>query len=107
MVVVIFRSRLRAPADPDYERWGERMVELAAAQPGFVSVKTFQAADGERITISEFESEPAARSWADHPAHREAQRLGRARFYSQYRIQVCSTAREYAWEHGSRRGRCE
>ena len=35
--------------------------------------------------------------WAQLPAHREAQRLGRERFYSEFKIQVCKLVRENAF----------
>jgi hypothetical protein len=36
---------------------GLRMHELATRMPGFISYKDFAAADGETVTIVEFESE--------------------------------------------------
>jgi heme-degrading monooxygenase HmoA len=64
--------------------------------PGFVSIKTFVADDGERVSIVEFASADAQQAWRQHPAHLEAQRLGREKFYSEYRIQVCMVERDYA-----------
>ena len=61
--------------------------------PGFVSIKTFAADDGERISIVEFDSEAAHGAWRNHPEHREAQRLGRERFYDEFQIQVCTPVR--------------
>ena len=57
--------------------------------PGYISHKGFTAEDGERVTIVEFESEDAHRAWAELPAHRKAQQLGRERFYSEFSIHVC------------------
>jgi heme-degrading monooxygenase HmoA len=94
MVVVVFRSRLRADAPADYPQLAERMLSLARAQPGFRSFKSFRAEDGERLSLIEFESEEAERAWRDHPEHRLAQRRGRAEFYAEYRLQVCEPLRE-------------
>jgi heme-degrading monooxygenase HmoA len=93
MVITVFRSRLRTEANQEYERWAHRMNELAASMPGFISIKTFAAEDGERVSIVEFESEATHAAWRDHPEHREAQRLGRERFYSEFQIQVCTPLR--------------
>ncbi len=97
MVITLFRNRLRPEAHAEYERWAQRMLELASRQPGFVSLKTFAADDGERVSIVEFESEAAHGAWRNHPEHREAQRLGRERFYSEFQIQICSPVRRYAF----------
>lgn len=95
MLVTVFRSRLRPEARAEYTVWADRMHELAATMPGFVSQKTFVAEDGERVTIAEFESEEAQRAWKSAPAHVEAQRRGREDFYLEYRIQVCEVQRSY------------
>jgi heme-degrading monooxygenase HmoA len=103
VVTTLFRSRLRPEAREEYERWAQRMNELAAAMPGFVSIKTFAADDGERISIIEFESEADHGAWRDHPEHREAQRLGRERFYAEFQIQICAPVRRYGFSRAGGR----
>jgi heme-degrading monooxygenase HmoA len=71
--------------------------QLARKMPGFVSIKTFEAEDGECVSIVEFASEEAHKAWRDHPLHRIAQERGRAEFYSEYHIQVCSRVRQYGF----------
>lgn len=91
MVVVVFRSRLMD--DPgDYQKRAERMLELARGMPGFISFKAFTAQDGERVSVSEWESLEHVRAWREHPEHREAQRLGRERYYQEYNVQVLELA---------------
>ena len=96
-MVVLFRSRLRDDAGEAYETTAKRMLELASAMPGFVYFKTFRAEDGERISVIEFESDAHVRAWREHPEHRDAQQRGRARFYEEYRIQVCEPLRDYGF----------
>jgi heme-degrading monooxygenase HmoA len=93
VVITIFRSRVRSDAGGEYARWAARMLELASATPGFVSIKTFTADDDERVSIIEFDSEAAHGAWRDHPEHREAQRLGRERLYSEFHLVVCKPLR--------------
>ncbi len=94
MIVVVFRSRLTPEAGEDYETTGARMDALAAKMPGYVAHKTFAAEDGERVTLVEFELEEAIAAWRTHPEHVEAQRQGRAKFYSEFRLTVCEVLRE-------------
>lgn len=98
MVVVLFRTRLRDDAGPDYAPLADRMLELAQAMPGFVSFRHYGAADGERISVVEFESAETALAWRNHPEHGEAQERGRTDFYSWYRLQVCEQLRERVFE---------
>lgn len=71
------------------------MLELAKAMPGFVSFKNFTAPEGARVSIIEFESEETHKAWRDHPEHRVAQKLGREKFYAEFKIQVCSVVQQY------------
>jgi heme-degrading monooxygenase HmoA len=89
-VVTIFRSRVRPTERVAYVAMATEIDDLAAAAPGFVEAKTFEAADGERVTIVTFTDPGSQRAWRDHPRHRVAQQLGREQYYSEYRIQVCS-----------------
>ncbi len=73
-----------------------KIHELALKMPGFISIKTFAADDGERVSIVEFESEATHNAWRNHPEHRVAQQLGREKFYSEFRIQVCQVEKDYA-----------
>jgi heme-degrading monooxygenase HmoA len=98
MVVVVFRSRLAAGHDEEYEVASRRMVDLASTMPGFVSFKTFSADDGERVSVVEFESEETAAAWREHPEHRQAQRRAREAFYQRYSIQVCREVRRYGFQ---------
>jgi heme-degrading monooxygenase HmoA len=97
MIVTVFRSRLNPDAECAYGEWSARMSQLATTMPGYVSHKGFVAADGERVTIVEFESEATQRAWSRHPDHVLAQKLGRTEFYSEYRLQVCRVERESAF----------
>ena len=91
--ITIFRSRLRDDAGDGYGEWARRMNALAREMAGFVSFKVFEADDGERVSIIEFESADTSEAWREHPEHLEAQRLGRERFYAEYSIQVCEPLR--------------
>lgn len=70
MYLVVFRNRKRADLDDAaYGNDAARMVELAQAQAGFISFKSYVAEDGEVIALSEWESEEAARGWGRHAEH--------------------------------------
>ena len=50
MYLVVFRNRKRADIDyPAYEADAARMLELAQAQPGYRSFKSYVADDGEGV----------------------------------------------------------
>ena len=93
MIVTIFRTRFKPGNEAEYYEWNARMSALAESQPGYISRKAFIAEDGERVTIVEFEDEQSQAAWRNHPEHKEAQRLGREKFYAEYDLKVCELKR--------------
>jgi len=91
---VVFSS-LRTAGDDGYEQTAERMVELAAGQPGFLGAESVRSADGFGITVSYWMSEAAIAAWRAHAEHRIAQESGRTRWYEHYEIRVARVER--AW----------
>lgn len=98
MVITVFRSRLRPENQAEFLALAARMRKIAESMPGFRSYKVFTAEDGERCSIVEFESHEALRAWRDHPEHREAQRIGRERYYAEYSLHVTDPVRESRFE---------
>jgi heme-degrading monooxygenase HmoA/ketosteroid isomerase-like protein len=92
--MIVFRSRLREGVADAYAPDAERMFGLAVAMPGFVAAKDFVADDGERCAVIEFDSAEHLAAWRDHDQHAAMQQRGRDRYYSEYRLSVCSVIRE-------------
>jgi len=102
MIVTVFRSRLLPGVLDEYVTLANRMNEIAATMPGYISHKGFFADDGERVTVVEFESEEAMQAWRLHPEHLEAQKQARQKYYSAYHIQVCQVLREADFKQDGR-----
>ena len=94
MIVTVFRSRLRPGVGDEYLALVDKIAAIARTMPGYVSHKGFFAGDGERVTIVEFEHEEGMRAWRTNPEHLAAQKLARARYYTEYHVQVCRLDRE-------------
>jgi heme-degrading monooxygenase HmoA len=94
MLIGIFRNRLRPEHGGAYQKTAERMDALVRTMPGYLWHKTFRAEDGERVTLFGFESLAQLEAWRDEPEHREAQRRGRAEYYAEYSLHVCTPERE-------------
>jgi len=100
LIVTVFRSRLRPEAREEYALLAPRMSKLARQMPGYLSHKTFVAEDGERVTVTEFESMDAQIAWKELPEHLDAQKQGRRGLYLEYQIQVCELRRSYGFSFG-------
>jgi heme-degrading monooxygenase HmoA len=94
-VIVVGDLKLRRDADiAEHDRLGERMYGIVSRLPGFQSVKSFKAADGEEITVFRFASEEALEAWRSHPEHVETMKRGHAEFFASGHLQICKVIRE-------------
>ena len=94
---VIFASLRTAADDAGYARTAERMVELAAQQPGFLGVDSARGADQFGITVSYWASLEAISAWRAHAEHTLARETGRARWYAQYSLRIAKVERAYGF----------
>lgn len=90
---VIFTS-LRTDVDDGYGAVAERMVALAAQQPGFLGVES--AREGLGITVSYWTDLESIRNWKLNAEHQEAQRLGHQKWYASFKTRIAKVERDYA-----------
>lgn len=93
--VVMFTS-LRTPVDAGYAEAAQRMLELAARQPGFLGVESARS-DGLGITLSCWQSEEAIRAWREHAEHSAVREQGRADWYAAFATRVAKVERAYSF----------
>lgn len=91
---VIFSSR-RTDGDGGYGQTAERMLELAAGQPGFIGVESVRSSDGFGITVSYWASAESIAAWKADVEHRAAQEMGKRAWYEHYEIRVAKVERAY------------
>ncbi len=89
---VIFTNQ-RTEGDEGYGVMADRMVELAAEQPGFLGVESVR--DGLGITVSYWESLEAIKRWKQNAEHQEAQRLGHEKWYASFKLRIAKVERDY------------
>jgi len=91
---VIFTST-RTEGDRGYGQMAEKMVKLAAQQPGFLGVESVRDASGLGITVSYWESEDAIARWKADAEHQAAQEAGKKVWYGDYILRVARVERAY------------
>lgn len=100
-VAVIFTSvRAADSGDDGYDATDAAMSRLVARQPGFLGVDS--AREGIGITVSYWRDQATAAAWKQVAAHTVAQRHGRERWYSDYRVHVAQVVRTYGPTHTGR-----
>jgi heme-degrading monooxygenase HmoA len=95
---VIFSSR-RAGGDAGYAAMADRMLELAARQPGFLGVESARDGDGFGITVSYWRDEAAIAAWRENIDHLAARQGGRSGWYEAFEVRVARVERAYGWNN--------
>lgn len=94
---VIFTSQ-RTDGDHGYAAMADRMVELAAQQPGYLGVESTRDDAGLGITVSYWRSQGDIAAWRRVLEHTAARNQGRTQWYSHYELRIARVERAYGWD---------
>ncbi|MGQ8365374.1 antibiotic biosynthesis monooxygenase family protein [Glaciecola sp. 1036] len=90
---VIFTS-VRTDIEDGYAETANRMLNLAAEQPGFLGFESAREAVG--ITVSYWSDLQAIKGWKQNVEHIAAQEKGKSVWYSAFTTRICKVEREYS-----------
>lgn len=91
---VIFTT-VRTDTDDGYDAMAQKMLALASKQPGFLGVESAKEDLG--ITVSYWSDLESIKNWKAVMDHREAQRLGREKWYAKYKTRISLVERDYGF----------
>jgi heme-degrading monooxygenase HmoA len=92
---VIFSSLRNADDEAGYAAAADRMLELAAQQPGFLGAESTRGPDGFGITVSYWASESAISAWKHQAEHAATRAYGRKHWYEHFELRVARVDRAY------------
>ena len=92
-LIILFRSKLTDQAREDYQAMNAELETLVRQNSGFVDVKSYTGADGERLTVVWWRDEESLTEWRNLMRHREAQNTGRQKWYEYYNVEVATIVR--------------
>ncbi|MES2768221.1 MAG: antibiotic biosynthesis monooxygenase [Bdellovibrionota bacterium] len=90
----IFTS-IRTDGDNGYGSMADKMVHLSQMQAGFLGMESVRDSNGFGITISYWETLESITNWKQNIEHREAQNLGKEKWYKQFKVRICKVERDY------------
>ena len=96
---VIFTAQL-SDDTTGYGPMSEKMVTLAAEQPGYVGIETTRDTAGLGITVSYWADEAALMNWKQVSEHLYAQNMGKQEWYEHYTLRVAKVERAYDGPEG-------
>ncbi|MCR8641660.1 antibiotic biosynthesis monooxygenase [Paenibacillus sp. N1-5-1-14] len=95
---VILTSELTA-GEHGYGIMADKMVELAAAQPGFLGIESSDRnQEGLGITVSYWDSLESIKNWKENSMHQVAQDKGKSVWYKRFGLRVCKVERDNFFE---------
>lgn len=92
---VIFTS-LRNSIEEGYADMAQLMIELAKEQSGFLGIES--ARDSLGITVSYWKDLESIQIWKQNSKHLVAQKLGKEKWYSDFKVRIALVEKEYAKE---------
>jgi heme-degrading monooxygenase HmoA len=97
MIAVIFEVWPAHGRKQDYLAIAADLREDLVRIDGFISVERFQSLlDPEKLlSLSFWRDEDAVKTWRNHIKHRESQAKGRGGIFSNYRLRIATTIRDY------------
>ena len=97
MIAVIFEVFPNPERRAEYLDMAAKMRPLVEEIEGFISVERFQSLTNPEklLSLSFFEDEAALDRWRQLPAHRSAQKAGRAVIFEDYHLRIAHMIRDY------------
>ena len=98
MIVVVFEFRPKPGAEAHYFDLAAGLKPLVEGVDGFILVERAASVtnDGKFISVSFWRDREAVETWHAAQQHRQAQALGKSEIFSDYRITVAETIRQYS-----------
>ena len=98
---VIFSSLRNADDEAGYAAAAQRMLDLAAQQPGFLGAESARGTDGFGITVSYWASERDISAWKHQAEHAATRAHGRRHWYEHFELRVAKVERAYGKPSGA------
>jgi len=97
LIAVIFEVWPKPEYRDNYLELAAELRELVEAIDGFISIERFQSIvnDNKMVSLSFFEHHAALDEWRNVAEHRAAQKMGRSKYFSDYRLRIANVERDY------------
>lgn len=92
---VVFTSTLNKRSI-GYADMADKMVELASRHAGFLGIESAREDVG--ITVSYWSDLAAIKKWKANVDHLHAQKFGREKWYSEFKVRIAKVERDYGFQ---------
>lgn len=95
---VIFTSQRTEGDNEAYNKMNVDLAEILKSNPDFIKEEGTRNDKGFGVSISYWKTLKAAKLWKQDALHKQAQELGKTKWYTWFNVRICEVQREYEWE---------
>lgn len=100
MIAVIFEVWPKPEYRDKYLEMAASLRESVESIDGFISIERFQSivSENKMVSLSFFEHHEALDEWRNVAGHRAAQKIGRSKYFEDYRLRIANVERDYGMD---------
>ena len=96
-IAAIFTS-IRTDVEEGYEQMNELTFKELENIEGYLGYEAFRDENGFGVNVSYWKDMEALKNWRDNTLHQKAQELGKEKWYTNYKLRICTVERDYEFE---------
>ena len=96
-IAAIFTS-IRTDVEEGYEQMNELTFKELESIEGYLGYEAFRDENGFGVNVSYWKDMEALKNWRDNTLHQKAQELGKGKWYTNYKLRICTVERDYEFE---------
>ena len=93
-ICAVFTS-IRTNINEGYEEMNNLLFNEIKNIDGYIGNEAFRDKDGFGVNISYWKDLVSLKKWKNNQLHKEAHKLGKTKWYKEYKLRICKVEREY------------
>ena len=93
-ICAVFTS-IRTNIDEGYEEMNNLLFNEIKNIDGYIGNEAFRDKDGFGVNVSYWKDLVSLKKWKNNQLHKKAQKLGKTKWYKEYKLRICKVEREY------------
>jgi len=96
-IAAVFTS-IRTDVEEGYEHMNELTFKELESIEGYLGYEAFRDENGFGVNVSYWKDMEALKNWRDNTLHQKAQKLGKEKWYTNYKLRICTVVRDYEFK---------
>ena len=97
-ICAVFTS-IRTNVNEGYEEMNNLLFNEIKSVEGYIGNEAFRDKDGFGVNVSYWKDLDSLKKWKKNQLHMKAQKLGKTKWYKEYKLRICKVEREYDFKY--------